>query len=162
MSTKHYTEGFKEQAVQKALTRGSVSLKKIAEELNIGYSTLESWIRNYKKMNPERDKGRRPQDWTKEEQLQAIIDTSAMDAEQRNRHCREKGLFPHQLDTWRVNFTQPEKTAATTHQAEIKALKEESVLLQKEIRRKDKALAETAALLVLQKKFHALLEEAEK
>ena len=43
--------------------------------------------------------------------------------------------------------------------AELKSLKDEISSLQKEIRRKDKALAETAALLVLQKKFQALLEE---
>lgn len=159
--TTRYTQGFKEQAVQKALIRGMTSLESIAQELNVGYSTLQTWIRNYKKMNSETPKSQRPRDWTKEEQLQAIIDTSTMDAERRSQYCREKGIFPHQLDAWYLSFTQPEKRAATSNKAELKTLKEENKSLHKEIRRKDKALAETAALLVLQKKFQALLEEKE-
>lgn len=163
MSPKHFTHGFKEQAVQKALTRGSKTMKTIAQELNVGYSTLERWIRDYKEMNPDKDKSQRPQDWTKEEQFQALMDTSAMDSEQRSRYCRGKGIFPHQLDAWRLKFTQPENIAdATTNKAEIKTLKADNAALHKELRRKDKALAETAALLVLQKKFQALLEGEEK
>jgi len=157
-----YTQGFKEQAVQKALTRGSTNLKTLVQELNVGYSTLQKWIRDYKTVNSDTDKRQRPKDWTREEQLQAIIDTSAMDENQRNQYCRKKGLFAHHIDAWRQNFLQTEKVPSTLNKAELRTLKEEIASLQKEIRRKDKALAETAALLVLQKKFQALLEGQEK
>ena len=37
-----FTEGFKEQAIQKALSRGALSLESLAQDLSVGYSTLES------------------------------------------------------------------------------------------------------------------------
>jgi hypothetical protein len=76
--------------------------------------------------------------------------------------CREKGLFEHQLKAWGeafCNATAPESREART------ALREWQVKhdgLQRELRRKEKALAQAAALLVLQKKFQALWEDEEK
>lgn len=162
MSTK-YTLGFKEQAVQKALAQGAVSQKVMAEELNVGYSTLQKWIRDYKKMNQKTDniKQRRPSDWISEERLQALLETVSLNVEQRSQYCREKGIFPHHLDEWRSNFINAGGKSVLPGNAELKELKEKNSLLEKELRRKDKALAETAALLVLQKKFQALLEEKE-
>ncbi len=153
-----YPSEFKEQAVQKALTRGSIPLKSVAQALGIGYSTLQTWIRKYKKMNTDTD-SQRPQDWTREAQLQALLDTAAMREEQRSQYCRAKGIFPHHLEKWRLSFIESDKVTVTPGKAQVKILKEENALLHKEIRRKDKALAETAALLVLQKKFQALWED---
>ena len=152
------TPGFKEQAVQKALDRGNTHLKTIAQELNVGYSTLQKWISAYKSVNTN-EKNQKPQNWSREQQFQALVDTAAMDDEHRNQYCREKGLFPHHLAAWRQHFLQIDKKSVPNTKAELKSLKDEISSLQKEIRRKDKALAETAALLVLQKKFQALLEE---
>ena len=157
MSQSH-PQGFKEQAVQKALTRGAANLKTVAEELGIGYSTLQTWIRESKKVKVDTST-QRPQDWTREAQLQALLDTAAMEEEQRGQYCREKGIFPHHLETWRLSFIASEKDAVTPHKAQVKTLKEENALLHKELRRKEKALAEVAALLVLQKKCQALWED---
>jgi len=153
-----YPPEFKEQAVQKALTRGDINLKTIAQALGIGYSTLQTWIREYKKVNANTDT-QRPQDWTREAQLQALLDTGAMEQEQRSQYCREKGIFPHHLDAWRLSFIASENGVVTPHKAPIKTLKEENASLHKELRRKEKALAEAAALLVLQKKYQALWAE---
>jgi transposase-like protein len=155
---KIFTQGFKEQAVQKALTRGSKNLELLAQELSIGYSTLQKWIRDYKSVN---SKNKRPQDWTREQQLQAIIETSGQQATQISEYCREKGLYPHQLDEWRLSFLEVNTAVSNSSKAELKTLKTKNAALQKELRRKEKALAETAALLVLQKKFQALLEDEE-
>lgn len=156
-----FTQGFKEQAVQKALTRGSMKLEKLAQELSVGYSTLQKWIREYKAVNSEQTKNKRPQDWTRAQQLQAIIDTAGLEDVQRNEYCREKGLYPHQLDEWRLSFLELNTEVSNNSKVELKTLRTKNAELQKELRRKEKALAETAALLVLQKKFQALLEGAE-
>jgi len=158
---KKFTQGFKEQAVQKALTRGSKNLELLAQELSVGYSTLQKWIREYKTVNPEHTKNKRTQDWTREEQFQAIIETAGLEVAQRSEYCREKGLYPHQLDDWRLSFLEVNTKVAKSSKIELKTLKTENAVLQKELRRKEKALAETAALLVLQKKFQALLEDEE-
>lgn len=158
--SKRHTQGFKEQAVQKALIRDGKSVKTIAQELNIGYSTLQKWIREYKLVTCNKD-NQRPQDWDQKQQFQALMDTASMNVEQINQYCREKGIFPHHLDNWRNNFVKNDKKTAQSTKSDITKLKKENASLHKELRRKEKALAETAALLVLQKKFQALLEEKE-
>ena len=55
MNTK-FTEGFKEQSVQKALTRGASHLKTVAKELEVGYSTLQKWIRDARTVTPDIEK----------------------------------------------------------------------------------------------------------
>lgn len=76
--------------------------------------------------------------------------------------CREKGLFEHQLKQWREAFCSPGEPHAHQAKAELRELKVKHEQLQRDLRRKDRALAETAALLVLQKKFRALLEDEDK
>ena len=70
--------------------------------------------------------------------------------------CRESGLFPHHLTDWKAAFCAGIKTP--TSPREIRVLKEENELLKRELTRKEKALAEAAALLILQKKCRALWE----
>jgi len=157
---KRHTQGFKEQAVHKALTRNGKSIKVIAQDLNIGYSTLQKWMREIKLVTHSKD-SQRPNDWSRKQQFQALMDTASMDAAQCSQYCREKGIFPHHLDEWRENFTSSDKNSSPSSKADVSKLRKENVTLQKELRRKEKALAETAALLVLQKKFQALLEGKE-
>ena len=90
----------------------------------------------------------------------AMLETNAMAPVQLSAWCREKGLFEHQLQSWRDAFC----TAGESRQAKaaLRELQLKHEGLQRELRRKEKALAEAAALLVLQKKFHALWEGEEK
>ncbi len=77
--------------------------------------------------------------------------------------CRERGLFEHQLQQWRVQFCAIDKPVGTPQDgALLRQAKQKNDQLERELRRKEKALAEAAALLVLQKKFQALWEGEEK
>ena len=84
-----------------------------------------------------------PMDWRPEERLAALQQSYGLLGEDLNAWCRERGVFAHQLEQWKANF--------------CSTLKVENQSLERELLRKDKALAEAAALLVLQKKFRALL-----
>jgi capsule polysaccharide export protein KpsE/RkpR len=65
----------------------------------------------------------------------------------------KKGLYPHHIEQWKLDFVEsPVQDNSFQNKAEVKTLKTENKSLKKELNRKDKALAETAALLVLQKK----------
>ena len=77
-------------------------------------------------------------------------------------YCRQRGLYPEQLQHWRAACEQAndwhqssERQLKETTRADRKKLKQ----LEKELARKEKALAEAAALLVLRKKLHAMHEE---
>ena len=77
-------------------------------------------------------------------------------------YCRRKGLYPEQIAGWKNGFALG--SSAPINKAEREQLREQAATikqLEKELNRKDKALAETAALLILQKKFQALWEEPE-
>lgn len=100
---------------------------------------------------------KRPQDWTLEERLNMIVTCSNLDEEALNEHCRVQGIYPHHIEQWKQDFISGNNSNnVKAPRSEVKELKQENKSLKKELNRKDKALAETAALLVLQKKVNAI------
>lgn len=152
-----YTDAFKEQALSKVYQRGNRTIATIAKELNMNVGTLKNWMKNMSQNDRAQFGGRekRPQDWSLNERMSALLNTHALSGETLQAWCREHGVFSHQLAQWRTEFCQP----ATSGDSQLmRTLKDENKRLERELTRKEKALAEAAALLVLQKKFHALLE----
>jgi transposase len=162
-----FTTSFKIQAVEKALTRNEhTTLSEIANSLSIGASTLSKWI--FKAQNQEFETAshdeitsmsndKRPQDWTLEERLNMVVVCASLSDEEMNAHCRTQGLYPHHIKQWKLDFINgnaPKQKVVSP--SEIKLLKHENKSLKKELNRKDRALAETAALLVLKKKVHEI------
>lgn len=162
MNPTSYSAAFKEQAVRKILSRGNQTIAEIAEQLNVPYHSLKNWIRNPKMANINKRAGEKaPRDWSPQEQLQALAETYNMSDEALQAWCREKGLFAHQLESWRSAFYSNAKPAGA-NTSEMRALREKIVRLERDLNRKDKALSEAAALLVLQKKYQALWEDEDK
>lgn len=77
--------------------------------------------------------------------------------------CREHGVYPSELEQWRASCTtalsEPEEARASPQSTrqDRKRIKE----LERDLRRKNAALAETAALLVLSKKLEAIFNKGE-
>lgn len=155
-----YSEGFKEQALSKVFSRGERTVQAVADELNISVHTLKNWMKT-PLPDPENKtarKAKRPQEWSLEERLMALQESHGLSGEALNAWCREKGVFAHQLAEWKAAFcSQTKRSDHREDAAELRALKAENQRLERELRRKEKALAEAAALLVLQKKYQALL-----
>jgi len=172
MNKRRFSKSFKVQSVEKALSRNDeTTLSDIARSLVVGCSTLSKWI--VKARNQEFEttsaneingmtQDKRPQDWTLEERLNVVVACSALDDAALSAYCRGQGLYPHHVQQWKVDFVSghPPHTK-TASPSEIKTLKNENKALKKELHRKDKALAETAALLVLQKKVHEIWGNSE-
>jgi Transposase len=120
--------------------------------------TLRKWIRvsNAASRNPGPIDARRPQDWSLEERLLALQQSHGLSDEALNAWCRERGLFVHHLAQWRAQFCSGGAVSQRAKAPEVHALKQANAQLQRELNRKDKALAEAAALLVLSKKYQAL------
>ena len=151
-----YTPAFKEQALKKVFQRGDRTILAIAQDLNMNVGTLKNWMKTVSKANtkPIGSGKKRPLDWSLSDRMTALLDSHALDSDALQSWCREKGVFSHQLTQWRTDFCRP--TVNEDGQL-IRTLKDENKRLERELNRKEKALAEAAALLVLQKKFHALL-----
>ena len=155
-----YTEAFVEQALVKLFSRGERSIQSVADELNVSYHTLKNWMKRKTKDNGSGlvNKEKRPQDWRAEEQLVALHESHGLSGEALHAWCRERGLFAHHLASWTAAFCVDGKGVIPGGR-EIRTLKDENEQLKRMLLRKDKALAEAAALLILQKKFRALWED---
>lgn len=162
MASQH-TEAFIEQALVKAFSRGARSITSVADELNLSHHTLRYWMKKKTVSTPATAKvtEKRPQDWTAEEQFAALQETHGMSAEDVQAWCRARGLFAHHLTSWKAAFCASAREPASSAR-EVRSLKDEVAKLKREAARKDKALAEAAALLILQKKFQALWEDEDK
>jgi transposase len=166
----NFSQAFKIQAVEKVLSRPKgVSIAKIADSLCVGYSTLERWIVQSRNQDFETrlydgksgvvsvTKEKRPQDWSLEDKLDMVIVCGPLSEEAVSQLCREQGLYPHHIKQWKQDFVSPSRVKNQERSPrETKTLKHEVKTLKKELNRKDKALAETAALLVLQKKVNEI------
>lgn len=150
-----YGQAFKDRAVARLLPPESSPVDTVSRELGVSVSTLERW--RAEALSLPSDK----RIWTAAARLEAVIATAAMEAEAKSAWCREKGLYPSELETWRQGATaalaEPEEVRASPQQTRQanRRIKE----LERELKRKDKALAETAALLVLSKKLSAIYGE---
>ena len=154
-----YSKAFVEQALVKVFSRGDRSVSSVADDLNMKYHTLKSWMKreSVSKRNGLAKKEKRPQDWSAEEQLRALQESHALSGDALTAWCREHGVFAHNLSEWKTAFC-AENKALSGHR-ELRVLKDENDQLKRELVRKEKALAEAAALLILQKKFRALWED---
>jgi 3-hydroxyisobutyrate dehydrogenase-like beta-hydroxyacid dehydrogenase len=91
-----------------------------------------------------------------------VVETAALSESELGEYYRKKGLHPEQVKQWKQQC--PQGFQSNGQQAKIlkqqtKEDKAEIKWLKKDLRFKEKALAETAALLVLRKKLIAFYGE---
>ncbi len=156
----NYPESIKESMVMKLTSPGGPSASVLAQEVGIHQSTLSRWIREYATVGKAGGvmKEKRPQDWTAEEKLEAVLEYENLEEEGRGKYLREKGLHSVHIERWRQQIVEGLKSSkGRKKDPRDTRIKE----LEKELRRKEKALAEAAALLVLKKKARAIWGDGE-
>lgn len=146
-----YGKAFKERAVARLLPPESSAVEVVSRETGVSASTLERWRADALAT------GERGGIWTSAARLEAVLTTAAMSEAETSAWCRSHGVYPNELAQWRrtaqAALEDPSAaTSGTANAAERRRVK----ALERELRRKDKALAEAAALLVLSKKLEAL------
>jgi transposase len=141
--------------VRKLMQPGAPSATSLAKEVGITQATLSRWIRKHGTMVA-MEKGKRSSDWTPEEKLRAIVETAHLTDEELGSYLREKGLHAANLEEWRkqslLGMTEAALGGRRKKDPNAQRIKE----LERELLRKDKALAEASALLILKKKVEAI------
>lgn len=146
-----YGDRFKARAVARLLPPESAPLDRLSTELGISASTLERWRSEALAVGTPRA------EWSSAARFDALLATAAMSEEERSSWCRSKGIFPSDLDEWRSAARMAlEAPDAHGESADSAAQRRRIRELERDLRRKEKALAETAALLVLSKKAEAI------
>ncbi len=144
--------------VARLLPPESAAIDLVSREVGVSVTTLERWRSD---ALADGSSGGGSQRWTAAARLQAVIVTAAMDEATRSAWCREQGLYPAELDAWKrdaiAGLGEPRASSAAEAREDRRRVKE----LERELHRKDKALAETAALLVLRKKLAAVFHQDE-
>jgi hypothetical protein len=151
-----YTNGFRAAMVRKMAGPRAVTATALAKEVGIPQPTLSRWLRDAATVEVVSKKtgSQRAKRWTAAEKLRVVVAAQHVEGEQLGALLRKEGLHAAQLEEWRVAAEQAlDPRAASKAEAETeRKLKE----LRKELARKDRALAEAAARLVLRKKLAAL------
>jgi transposase-like protein len=150
--TRPYSVAFKANMVKRMTGAKAVSATSLSEETGVSQQSLSRWLRqahNLALVTERPTKGRKPKQWTVDEKLRVLTEASTLSDDELGEFLRREGLHESQLEQWRSALDDGRPRAAAN-----KRMRE----LERELRRKEKALAEAAALLVLQKKARALLE----
>jgi transposase len=151
-----YSEEFKKSAVQKFLSRGSRPGAQVVEELGVSIHSLYQWSKEYAKGPVMEKEQKRPQDRTTQEKFNAVMAFDRLPEEggERGMFLRREGFYTANIDEWRSQMQkglEPEELQNASR-SEMAKMSGEIRDLKKEICRKNAALAETTALLVLKKK----------
>lgn len=159
----HYSPDVKEQLVKRMMPPENASLSTLARETGISFETLRQWRKQARieTGSPVPGNGRRPQSWSPGDKLLAVLATAGMNETEQAEYCRSKGLYVEEIRSWREACL--DGLAAGRDRDNVRELREELTShrgrlkeLERELRRKEKALAETAALLTLRKKAQAI------
>lgn len=155
-----YAEEFKSIIAARMLPPNNVEVSDLAKETGIPKNTLYGWRAKYRNKNSELPlNGKSVTKFTAVEKMAIINDTAKLNELELSEYCRAKGMYQIQIDNWKRDMILGYQLIEKRKTEPVKAVKEHSCAeLEKEIVRKDKALAEVTALLVLQKKFHILME----
>ena len=154
-----HSSKFKEAAVEKLVNRGGRTVAAIATEVGVSDATLYQWRKDFAYNSGMKKSAKRPQDRSASEKLKAVINFESLPEEKRGEFLRREGLHVEHVAAWRKQLegvlagsgklTAADRAERAEDRRKIKEL-------EKELRRKDKALAETTALLVLKKKAHLI------
>lgn len=160
-----YSIEFKEATVKKMMPPNAIPVQEIGRETGVSDVTLYKWRNEYRNKGvavPGNDI--KPDNWKGQDKLAVVIETAALNETELGEYCRRKGLYPEQVRRWKEAALQGYVSDEKIQHQQITGRKDDRRKIKKlesELRRKEKALAETAALLVLRKKAQAIWGEEE-
>ena len=155
-----FTLEAKEAMVDKALSRGNQYLEQFAEENNVGCSTIYRWMKCRREGKPlgEPQKAQAIREALIYSSKKHVLATANLDKQAIGAYCREQGIYSFQLEQWREELmsnsdkNDQQDLKQEQDRGQLKKLRDENKSLKKDLRQKDKALAEANALLDLKKK----------
>lgn len=170
-ASRTYSRAFKVRMVRKMLGPSAVSASQLSEETGVSQPTLSKWLRDADRILPGAPKltvvppapvttvapapARRPGQWSVEDKLRVLVEASQLSQGDLGSFLRSRGLHESDLQAWRSAVTEalekPRPRGKQPASAETKRIR----TLERELTRKEKALAEAAALLVLKKKLES-------
>jgi transposase len=152
--TKPYSVAFKQRMVQRLTGKNAMSASQLARETGIRQQNLSRWLEQARSLplvaNQPKPMGR---EWTVEQKARVLSEGSKLTGEGLTVYLEREGVRLADYERWRIALEEGGRASTSTN----KRIRE----LERELARKEKALAEAAALLVLKKKVANLYGEDE-
>jgi len=161
---KSYTKQRREAVIAKMTGPNRKSIAELEKEEKICAATLYKWRKEARaqgRVMPESDDS--PEGWSSRDKFNAVLETAALSEEELSAYCRRNGLYPEQIRRWGEACAAANDWERASSKELEKARREDRArmaALEKELGRKESALAETAALLTLKKKADAIWGES--
>jgi len=149
--TRPFSIAFKQKIVEQLTGKDAVSARSLSMETGIGQQTLSRWLREARNLPPMPPRRDRSKVWSIDEKIRVLGQASRLSGSALTSYLEREGLVLAQLEQWRLALEEEGRASALT----MKRIRK----LERELARKDKALAEAAALLVLKKKLDQLEED---
>lgn len=162
---KHYSAERKEAILRQMMPPTNKLVSELAREHGIAAQTLYTWRRNLKDQGvPVPGNGKNAEEWSSKDKFGVVLETAGLSELELAEYCRRKGIFVEQIAAWRsacqeANAHSADRSKEQREQSKTdrKRIKQ----LEKELLRKEKALAEAAALIILRKKAQAIWGDPE-
>ena len=160
-----YSPERKESVLRKMMPPINMPVSQLARESGISDVTLYKWRNELKiKGKPVPGNGKSADGWSAEDKFAVLLETGELNEAELSEYCRKKGLYVEQINMWKAAAIKANEAPADQDRqfkAQRASDRKKIRMLEKELKRKEKALAETAALLVLRKKAQAIWGEEE-
>lgn len=150
-----YGQKFREQMVRKMLPPMLVTATALSKECGVSQSTLSKWLLKAGNVAPvSKNENKGTKKWPAAEKLRVVAEAMKLKESELGELLRREGLHEAQLRQWRVDAEAGLVDAPRRgrRSPEAKRVRE----LERELRRKDKALAEASAIILLKKKAAAI------
>jgi len=160
----NHSKESKQNVIRRMLPPNNESVSQISRDTGISETTLYKWKKAAKAqglLGPGESSTER---WSTREKFAIVVETAALTDVELSEYCRTKGLYVEQVEAWRDACMQANGGVAEQAgklQKDLRAKDQEIKDLSRELQRKEAALAETAALLVLRKKARAIWGDPE-
>lgn len=160
---KTYPEELKSKIIARLLPPNNEYVPDVSRETGVPKDTLYAWrIKHRRGAQTIKAGQNRIAKLTSAQRFDIVLETAGMNEAELSKYCRRNGLYPDQIDAWRQTCRSANTPGARREDRKRnRQLSQEIKQLRAELRRKEKALAEAAALLVLKKKAQAIWGDPE-
>lgn len=161
-----YSDERREAVVAKLLPPRNLPVHEVAQQEGISAATVYKWRKEAREQGcclPNAGDGGTAA-WSSKDKFAAVLETAVMNGAELAEYCRRRGVYPEHIAAWRQDCEQAASLSQQERRQEAleaKTQRERIRELERDLRRKNAALAETAALLTLSKKARAIWGDEE-
>ena len=152
MAYRKFSDEQKQLWVKKFLSRGSKSIEVFCRENALSSTAVYKWMAIYGRSADMKPLLRTPNQWSPDEKYKAVMAFDKLPVEEQGAYLRQEGVHSEHIEMWREKMQKALEPESVDRRSERGQMAYQILDLERELGRKDKALAEAAAILLLKKK----------